>query len=444
MSALDAQRLRVREQRKADSAVKISQLLKRLETMRSKLVQAHQAEQFAAMNQLLFDQRAVEAELQLVLADAHMESLRTEAARLFSLPTISTASGAPSIVRPALIYCDPPWAYATKVHAMGTHDLYDSMSDSELAKLPVAGLGAEDSALLMWATLPKLPAAFRIMEAWGYSYRATFLVWQKVARYYGRSPKSKSIYTRPNAEVLLLGIRGYMPPLTASGGSVHSNILLTRTEEHSRKPSVVRKIIVDTFGDLPRIELFARESTPDWLVWGNEIADSVVAETQVASNVARLRTKKNRQVGDSIKRTLVRTRALSETSATRAPSVSTRPSSSVSTLERYEQWNEFARDEVVYVGAPDAPETLEHESKRQRLQALMDHPLVDSLPREPLSAYLSSWDVFHTNTLVPAQHPVNPVYPRLTGVQFDDALEQIKQIQNVNSDKIFSLNNPAL
>jgi N6-adenosine-specific RNA methylase IME4 len=443
MSALDAQRLRVREQRRAAAVTKMNHLLKRLDSLRAKIAQAHQAQQFAAMGQLLFEQRALESELQLVIPDAHMESLRSEAARLFGLPTVQSASGAPSVLRPSLIYCDPPWAYVTKVHAMGTHDLYDSMSDSELARLPVAGLGAEDSALLMWATLPKLSAAFRIMEAWGYSYRATFLVWHKVARFYGRSPKSKSIYTRPNAEVLLLGIRGYMPPLTAAGGSVHSNILETRTEEHSRKPSVVRKIIVDTFGDLPRIELFARESTPDWLVWGNEIADSVVTETEVASNVARLRKKKNRQTGDSIKRTLVRSRALSKTGMTRAPSGSALPSS-VDALERYEQWNEFARDEVVYVGAPDAPETLEHESKRRRLQALMEHPLVDSLPREPLSAYLSSWDVFHTNTLVPAAQPVNPVYPRLTGAQFSGALEQIKQIQVANSDKVFSLNNPEL
>jgi hypothetical protein len=34
-------------------------------------------------------------------------------------------------------------------------------------------------------------------------------------RYYGRAPRSKSIYTRPNAELLLLAIRGSMPSLKA-------------------------------------------------------------------------------------------------------------------------------------------------------------------------------------------------------------------------------------
>lgn len=40
--------------------------------------------------------------------------------------------------------------------------------------------------------------------------------------------------------------------------------------EHSRKPDEVRDRIVALMGDVPRIELFARQSAPGWDSWGNE------------------------------------------------------------------------------------------------------------------------------------------------------------------------------
>ena len=40
--------------------------------------------------------------------------------------------------------------------------------------------------------------------------------------------------------------------------------------EHSRKPDEVRGWLVDLYGDVPRIELFARTSVPGWISCGNE------------------------------------------------------------------------------------------------------------------------------------------------------------------------------
>ena len=42
-------------------------------------------------------------------------------------------------------------------------------------------------------------------------------------------------------------------------------------EQHSRKPAEVRERIVRLLGDVPRIELFARERVPGWDAWGNEV-----------------------------------------------------------------------------------------------------------------------------------------------------------------------------
>ena len=49
-----------------------------------------------------------------------------------------------------------------------------------------------------------------------------------------------------------------------------SSICIEQPRQHSRKPSTVRNNIVTFFGDVPRLELFAREQTPGWCVLGNQ------------------------------------------------------------------------------------------------------------------------------------------------------------------------------
>ena len=70
-----------------------------------------------------------------------------------------------------------------------------------------------------------------------------------------------------NAEICLLATRG--KPIRFSK-SVHQ-IIMSPVEQHSKKPDIVRHKIVELAGDLPRIELFARQKTPGWDVWGNEV-----------------------------------------------------------------------------------------------------------------------------------------------------------------------------
>lgn len=56
--------------------------------------------------------------------------------------------------------------------------------------------------------------------------------------------------------------------------AVHQ-VIVSHIEEHSKKPQEARERIVSLMGDLPRIELFARQSTPGWDVWGNEVDSSI-------------------------------------------------------------------------------------------------------------------------------------------------------------------------
>ena len=47
--------------------------------------------------------------------------------------------------------------------------------------------------------------------------------------------------------------------------------IAAKRTKNSKKPEKVRKNIELLFGNLPRIELFARQKTDGWDVWGNEV-----------------------------------------------------------------------------------------------------------------------------------------------------------------------------
>lgn len=69
-----------------------------------------------------------------------------------------------------------------------------------------------------------------------------------------------------NTEDCLLAVKGH-PKRVAR--NVKQLVVAERTV-HSRKPPEVRNRIVELMGDVPRIELFAREAPEGWDIWGKE------------------------------------------------------------------------------------------------------------------------------------------------------------------------------
>lgn len=172
-----------------------------------------------------------------------------------------------------IILCDPPWSYRAwckKDMARTAESHYPTMCLRDIQMLPVRDLAAKDCALFLWATLPTLQEAFSVITAWGFTYKTVAFVWVKQNR------KSQTLFwglghwTRANAELCLLATKGHPKRQSAS---VHQ-VILSPVEEHSKKPNEVRERIVTLMGDLPRAELFARQVTPGWDVWGNEVVCS--------------------------------------------------------------------------------------------------------------------------------------------------------------------------
>lgn len=141
------------------------------------------------------------------------------------------------------------------------------MTINDICKLPVEKIADKSCALFMWATFPNLEYAFQVLNAWGFTYKTIAFVWVK------QNKKSDSLFwgmgfwTRANAEICIIATKGKPKRISAS---VHQ-IIMSRIEEHSKKPSVTRDKIIELIGDLPRIELFARQQTDGWDCRGNEV-----------------------------------------------------------------------------------------------------------------------------------------------------------------------------
>lgn len=171
-----------------------------------------------------------------------------------------------------IIYADPPWAYRDKrdKHPRlcgGARVHYNTMDTKNISDLPVASLAADNSMLFMWATFPNLEEALKVIKAWGFTYKTLGFSWIKTNKNNGKPFFGIGYYTKSNCEVCLLGVRG--KPIKISNSV--SSVVISPKESHSKKPSIVRDRIVQLCGDIPRIELFARESVPGWDCWGNEV-----------------------------------------------------------------------------------------------------------------------------------------------------------------------------
>ena len=145
------------------------------------------------------------------------------------------------------------------------------MSIDEIKALPVGELADKDCALFMWLTFPCLYEALDVIKAWGFQYKTVAFVWVKQNRKSDGLFWGMGYWTRANAELCVLATRGNPKRLSRR---VHQ-IIVSHVEQHSKKPDEARDRIISLMGDLPRIELFARQATQGWDVWGNEVNSDI-------------------------------------------------------------------------------------------------------------------------------------------------------------------------
>ncbi len=166
------------------------------------------------------------------------------------------------------IVADPPWRYLNGTVPMGGVDKhFSTMSNVEIAALPVADLAEKDAHLYLWATNPRLFAEphdagvgpREIMAAWGFRY-ITLLTWIK-------NRLGLGYYFRGCTEHVLFGVRGRAP---IPGELRIANVFNGDVDgAHSRKPDAFLDL-VEQVSSGPYLEMFSRRARLGWDTWGDE------------------------------------------------------------------------------------------------------------------------------------------------------------------------------
>jgi len=170
-----------------------------------------------------------------------------------------------------IIYADPPWGYTDQGCRGATASHYKGMKLKDICALNIKKITDNDCVLFLWATYPMIKEALQVIESWGFTYKSIGFQWLKL------NPKALTPFyglgrwTRGNTEPCLLAIKGKPKRVSASV----FQLIQTPRRRHSQKPDEVRDKIVRLMGNLPRIELFAREKTTGWDAWGDEIESDI-------------------------------------------------------------------------------------------------------------------------------------------------------------------------
>lgn len=166
--------------------------------------------------------------------------------------------------RYGVILADPEWRFEPYSRETGmdraADNHYPTSATDIIASRDVASIAAPDCALFLWATVPMLPDALKVMEAWGFAYKSHF-IWNK-------DKIGTGYWNRNKHELLLVGTRGNIPA-PAMGTQAHS-VIDAPVRLHSEKPQSFYLLIESYFPNLPKIELNARKRREGWEAWGNE------------------------------------------------------------------------------------------------------------------------------------------------------------------------------
>lgn len=160
-----------------------------------------------------------------------------------------------------IIYADPPWKYSNSMPEYFSEQAnhYQLMSIDEIAAMDIKSLAEDNAVLFLWVTSPILRESFKVIDAWGFEYKSSF-VWDKIKHNMGH-------YNSVRHEFLLICTRGSCTP---DNIKLFDSVQSIERTEHSEKPEFFREIIDTLYTHGRKIELFARKKVEGWEVFGNE------------------------------------------------------------------------------------------------------------------------------------------------------------------------------
>ena len=198
-----------------------------------------------------------------------------------------------------VICADIPWTFNDKLSMSdvkrGAESQYSVLDQSNLIKLPVNDIVAEDSLLCLWTPSSLLKEGLDVMTVWGFRQTQTF-VWVKTKKepfkVFSKSlikdftlENLKSNISnfdlnnllsffmghlfRQTHEICLIGVKGkiYNKLKNKSQRSVCLDVSL----KHSAKTEILQNRLDLMFPEENKLEMFARRHRKDWTCIGNEV-----------------------------------------------------------------------------------------------------------------------------------------------------------------------------
>jgi len=174
-----------------------------------------------------------------------------------------------------LLYPDPPWNWksrSAKGEGRSAKNHYSVMSLDDIKRLPIPDLANKDSVLCCWVIDPMLPDALDLIKYWGFKFATVGFYWVKTNI---KSPgyfRGLGYYTRANPEQMWIARRGKGLKVKDHGVD---RLLIAPRGRHSQKPIEAYNRLERLFGEVSRVELFARNFRDGWDSWGNEIKSTI-------------------------------------------------------------------------------------------------------------------------------------------------------------------------
>ena len=172
-----------------------------------------------------------------------------------------------------VIYADPPLQYSSTMLGGSSPDKhYKTMNFNDLLKLKISNISSDDCALFIWSPPSYIDGVMKIIKTWGFKYKTIAFVWIKLK-------KNKEIsaipgyWTMPQTEFVLFATKGKMLKYLEKRNI--KQIVMSIKTRHSEKPIEVIERISEMFGNLKKIELFARKKYKGWDSFGDEITSDL-------------------------------------------------------------------------------------------------------------------------------------------------------------------------
>ena len=176
-----------------------------------------------------------------------------------------------------VIYADPPWRFknfSVKGEGRNAISHYDCLTLPDLKKLNINRYADKDCALFMWVTDPMLDQGLELMKSWGFKFKTVAFYWAKtnIKANLKKLSAEKDFFTglgywtRANCEQCIMGTIGNP---TRKSKDVR-RLIIDKRREHSRKPEQIYDRI-EKLIDGPYLELFSRNTKPNWDSWGNQV-----------------------------------------------------------------------------------------------------------------------------------------------------------------------------